>query len=141
MLHKDLKLSLGLLFLRWGLGIYLTMLAVDKIFWPGDAVRFFAEFYAISIGHSGIMLLGAVELVVGLLLALGMHKTIVYGLGLTSQLLALLASFGQLGRPFEPNNVFIACLPALFGFFTLFLLRDLDTLWSLGKKRNLFYTE
>lgn len=84
------------------------------------------------------MMLGACEMVLSLFMILGFHKTITYGLGLGVHTFATIASYRQFLSPFGDNNIFIAAIPVLFAFITLFILRDLDTLWTLGKKKSLF---
>ena len=84
------------------------------------------------------MMLGACELALSLFLILGFYKTITYGLGLMLHALTTLAGYRELLSPFGQHQFFVASIPILFAFIVLFLLRDFDTLWTLGKKKSLF---
>lgn len=137
-MQRNAKLLRGLFLLRLGLGIFLLMWGLDKLMEPDVALKVFSHFYFINLNSSVIMLIGAVEIVLSLLIILGYYKTVTYGLGLTVHAASTISSYNELMSPFGNNHLFIAAVPILFAFITLFLLRDLDNLWTLGKKKSLF---
>ncbi len=137
-MQRNTKLLRGLFLLRIGLGIFLLMWALDKIIVPEAALKVFSHFHSLSLSPSMVILIGACELVLSLLIILGFHKTLTYGAGLAVHTVSTLASYRQLLSPFGDNHLFIAAIPILFAFIALFLLRDFDTLWTLGRKKFLF---
>lgn len=137
-MQRNAKLLRGLFLLRIGLGIFLLLWGFDKIIAPEIAIKIFAHFYYMKLGVSAVMLIGAVEIVLSLLMILGFYKTLTYGLGLAVHAASTLSSFRELLSPFGDNHRYIAAIPILFAFITLFLLRDLDTMWTLGKRKSLF---
>lgn len=136
--QKNSNLVWGLLLLRLGLGIFLAMWSVDKLAEPDIAQHVFSQLYLVNINSSIVMIIGAVELVLSLLIVFGMYKTVTYGLGLLVHTASTIAAYEHLLEPFGKNHLIIATIPVLFAFLTLFLLRDLDTKFALGKKKSLF---
>lgn len=128
----------GLWFLRLGLGIFLLLWALDKIVSPLSTVEIFQQLYSLSISPSIVMIIGSLELTLSLLVILGMYRTFSYGAGLLIQLSCTVAHYPQLFDPFGKNHLYIAELPLLFAFFALFVVRNFDTQWALGKRNNLF---
>ncbi len=137
-MQRNAKLLWALFLLRLGLGLFLLLWGLDKIIAPEIAVMVFSRFYYVDIGISAAMLIGALEIVLSLLMILGFYRTITYGLGLLVHTISTLSTLRELLSPFGPNHLFIAGIPILFAFLTLFLLRDFDTLWTLGKRKSLF---
>lgn len=138
MIQKNERILWGLFILRFGLSIFLAMWAIDKLVMPATTVEIFKHFYLLDINASIAMLIGAVELVLSLLIFLGMYKTATYGLGLVVHLVSTVASYEYLMDPFGRNHLFIASIPVLFAFITLFLCRETDTKLTLGKKKSIF---
>jgi putative oxidoreductase len=63
----------------------------------------------------------------------GVFKRYTYGAVLVLHAISTLASFGKYVAPFEGNNLlFFAAWPMLAACFTLYTLRDADTLWTFG---------
>lgn len=137
-MQRNTRLLRGLFLLRFGLGIFLLMWALDKLIAPEIALKVFSHFYFTNVSPSMIMLIGAVQLVLSLLIIFGFYKTLTYGLGLVVHTVSTCATYKELLSPFGENHLFIAAVPILFAFIALFLLRDFDTLWTLGKKKSLF---
>jgi putative oxidoreductase len=132
------NIAWGLLLLRLGLGIFVILCSIDKFISPVSTIHFFSQYYGLDINASIGMLLGAVQLVLGLFMLLGMYKFFTYGLGFFLQALSTILIFRNLPTLFGENHLFILSCPILFSFLTLFLLRDLDTKLTLGKKKTLF---
>jgi putative oxidoreductase len=137
-MQKHTSLIWGLFCLRIGLGLFLALWAVNKLVAAELSVDMFSRLYFININTSVVMILGAIELVLSLLLILGMNKTVTYGLGLLIHTASTIAHIQFLTAPFGKNQLFIATIPILFAFIALFLMRHLDTKWILGRKKSLF---
>lgn len=138
MVRRTSNISLALFLLRFGLGLFLILWAINAIVAPDITVAFFARFYHINLYQSVAMIMGALELVLGLLFVLGMYKTWTYALALGIHSIATLATFQELLSPFGVNIIYVAHVPILFSFISLFLLRHLDNKWALSKKPKMF---
>jgi hypothetical protein len=69
---------------------------------------------------------------------LGIYKNITYGLCLVIQVISTITALREIFSPFGPNIYFVAEIPILCAFITLFLLRNLDNRWTLSKKPKMF---
>ncbi len=125
------RLSMALLVLRIGLGVFLLLWSIDKLVAPEGMVAIYQFFYGINITIKTAYVAGALELLLSLAIILGFLKTYSYGLGLVLHAISTIASYQQLLHPFGGNHLFIAALPVLAAFITLFLLRQQDNLWAL----------
>lgn len=132
------NIAWGLFLLRFGLGLYLALWSVDKFVEPNISVIDYSHFYMIHVNTSVVMLIGAMELVLSLFFLLGMYKTLTYGLSLMIHMISSLFIYHKLMWPFGEEHFFIANLPIFFSFLTLFLLRELDSKLTLGKKKTIF---
>ncbi|MDZ7750625.1 MAG: hypothetical protein U5S82_02930 [Gammaproteobacteria bacterium] len=129
------RLELSLLFLRLTVFLVMFMWTVDKFVNPGHAAAVFESFYRIP-GLEAVVLYGiaAAEMVLLLLFVSGVLKTYTYGVVLVLHGISTLSSFKQYLAPFEGSHLlFFAAWPMLAACFALFVLRDEDRLWSLGK--------
>lgn len=123
-----------LFILRLGLGVFVLLFGVDKLVAPDVAASVYADFYGMDISTVLIYAAGVLEAVLGAAVLLGLWKTLSYGLALVLHAVSTLATYRELLAPFGENHLFLAALPVLAGFITLFLLRRYDTRWSLGNK-------
>ena len=131
-------LSLSLLLLRFGVFVVMFAWTVDKFVRPEHAAKVFASFYFIEgLGNLPVYLIGAAEMLLLLAFLAGMRKCITYGLVLLLHGISTLSSFRQYLNPFEGANLlFFAAWPMLAACFTLYLLRDMDTLWACASRRG-----
>ncbi len=112
------RVRLPLFLLRIGVFIVMLMWTLDKFIHPGHAAGVFKKFYSIGgISPTMFSVIGAAELV---LLVGFLHA------------ISTLASYQQYLAPFD-NLLFFAAWPMLAACITLYLLRDLDTLWAMQK--------
>lgn len=133
------NVSLGLFFLRLGLGIYLILLACQKLFAPLLMLVPIENFYGLHVSASLVMIIGAIELSLALFFILGIHRTLTYGAAFFVQLVTFFLSLNDISKPFLPNNFFVVSLPLLMAFLALFIARKDDIRWALGKKHMMFY--
>ncbi len=129
------ELPVALLILRFGLGAFLLSFGIDKLIAPATTVEVMAHFYGLAISHGMVLAAGALEILLGLAFLAGLWKTLSYGLGLLLHAVSTLATYRELLSPFGANHLYLAAIPVLAAFVTLFLLRRHDTLtlWSAGE--------
>ena len=125
------RTGLALLILRVGLGVFLLLWSIDKLVEPESTVRIFEHFYFIPLNPILAQVTGLAELLLSVCIILGFRKTISYGLGMSLHAVSTISTYDQLLSPFGKNHLFIAGLPVLAAFVTLFLLRKQDRLLSI----------
>ncbi|MGM0633849.1 MAG: hypothetical protein ACQETO_11850 [Pseudomonadota bacterium] len=133
-LSETERLQWSLFLLRAGVFIVMFMWTLDKFVNPGHAAAIFESFYMIS-GMGGIILytIAAVEMVLILAFLAGLWKTWTYGAVMVLHGISTLSSWNQYLNAFD-NLLFFAAWPMLAACIALFLLRDSDTRWTLGKQ-------
>ena len=129
------RLAISLLALRIGVAIVMLAWSIDKLVRPEHAAGVFGSFYAMpGLGEPVFYALGALQLLVVLAFLAGAWRTWTYGAVLAMHTVSTLSSFRQYLNPFEgPNLLFFAAWPMLAACVALFLLRDQDTLWRIGR--------
>lgn len=129
----EARIAPALLLLRVGVFVVMLMWTLDKFVNPRHTAKVFGFFYAIGgLGNGIIYGLGAAELVLILAFLLGFHKRFTYGAVLLFHGISTLASFRQYLAPWT-NLLFFAAWPMLAACFTLYTLRDFDTLGVLDR--------
>jgi uncharacterized membrane protein YphA (DoxX/SURF4 family) len=124
--------------LRVSLGVFLLLWGVEKFVIPTSTVRIWDKFYGVALGASLVPLVGAVESAVALAIVVGLWRRVSYGVGLLVTAVSVLSSWRQLIDPWglrsggSPNHLFLAGVPVLAGFVTLYLLRARDR-WTLDE--------
>lgn len=127
------RVRLPLFLLRVGVFIVMLMWTLDKFIHPGHAAGIFKKFYSIGgISPTMFSVIGAAELVLLVGFVTGTAKRFTYGVVLLLHAISTLASYRQYLAPFD-NLLFFAAWPMLAACITLYLLRDLDTLWAMQK--------
>ncbi|MBI4180048.1 DoxX family membrane protein [bacterium] len=124
------KLEIGLFVLRLGLGSFLLLWSVDKLVEPETTTKIFGHFYHLTIPANVAVVVGVLECLLSLAIMAGLWKTWTYGLGLALHAVSTISTYEQLLSPFGKNHLFIAALPVLAAFVTLFILRESDTFCS-----------
>lgn len=127
------RLGWSLLFLRCGVFIVMLMWTLDKFVQAEHSAKVFEHFYGMGgLGKELFFLLGAAELVLVFAFMAGVYKRYTYGLILPLHAVSTFSAYKQYLDPFN-NLLFFAAWPMLAACLTLYLLRDLDTRFSLGK--------
>lgn len=126
------ELPMALFILRIGLGVFLLLWSIDKMVAPEQTVKIFQHFYRTPLPTGLAPAVGAIEAAPSLALLAGLWKTWTYGAALALHAIATVSTWKQLLAPFGENHLFIAAIPVLAAFVTLFLLRREDTLFALG---------
>lgn len=131
------KLAQALLFLRLSVFLVMLMWTLDKFIQPDHAIRIYEHFYFLGgFGKNLMMAFGLVELVILTGFLLGVMKAWTYGAVLAFHSVSTLSSFKLYLTPFGdgPNLLFFAAWPMLAACYTLFILRDQDTLLTISEK-------
>lgn len=133
----DLKnrVSASLIWLRYGVFVVFLAWTLDKVVNPGHASSVFQGFYGISFpGNSILFGLAFLELVVILAFLAGLWKAWTYGFVLVFHGISTVSSYEQYIPHYgaDVNLLFFAAWPMLAACWVLFVLRDLDTRWTLS---------
>lgn len=132
-MHKRLAISLFLL--RVGVFIVMAAWTTDKFVNPSHAAGIFDKFYAIpGVGSALIWGLAVVEMIVVFAFVAGLRRRLTYGAILLLHGVSTLSAFRQYLTPFEGAHLlFFAAWPMLAACMALYLLRDHDNLFTLGR--------
>lgn len=130
MLKIRVRIALSLLLLRLSVFLVMLMWTLDKFVNPEHAGKVFENFYSIGgLGKNIFMLIGGLELLSLLAFVSGSFKRWSYGLVLLLHGISTFSSFPQYLNPFN-HLLFFAAWPMLAACIALYLLRDLDTLFT-----------
>jgi len=125
------RVSRSLVWLRYGVFLVMLMWTLDKYFNPGHASAVFKNFYGLSLpANSFLYAIATIELIIILGFVLGILKTWTYGAVLILHGISTLSSYPKYLDPFN-SLLFFAAWPMLAACYVLFVLRDLDTHWTL----------
>ncbi|MGR0278061.1 hypothetical protein ACUM5Y_03320 [Marinomonas dokdonensis] len=129
------KLEWSLFGLRLGVFIVFLMWTLDKFVNPGHAAVVMKVFYSVpNLSENIAYLLGAAQLALVISFLIGFQKRWATLIILIMHLSSTLVSFGRYMDPWGPSNLlFFAAWPMLAATITLYLLREYDTKFSLGK--------
>ncbi|VAW01965.1 hypothetical protein MNBD_ALPHA08-951 [hydrothermal vent metagenome] len=130
--------ALGMVILRLGLAWFLFVWAVNKILAPEQYQKIWGFFHGIDIGATAPYIMGGLQIVICLAIALGLWRTISYGLGFAMHAVTTAVIFPSLIAPFVIENGFptnrnqAIALTVFAAFAALWLLRKRD-FWSLDE--------
>jgi len=127
--------KVALFFLRFSVFLVFLVWSVDKLVRPEHASLVFQNFYKLpSFGPLASYALGAGQILLSFTFLLGICKRYTYGAVFVLHLISTVSSYRQYWQPYENVNIlFFAALPMLAACFALFVMRDQDTLLTLGK--------
>ncbi len=128
------RVSVTLLVLRIAVFLVMLIWTIDKFVRPSHAISVYEHFYFLGgLGPAIIYSIGIAELLLLIGFVIGFAPRVTYGLVLLLHAFSTFSSFRQYFHPFEgPNILFFAAWPMLGACFTLYYLRDLDTLFRLA---------
>ncbi|QEM84078.2 hypothetical protein E4T21_12590 [Halomonas binhaiensis] len=132
-------LKTSLLSLRLGVFVVLFVWTLDKFLDPAHGSRVFDTFFGIEgIGNIAIHALGGLELILVLAFVSGSFKRISYGLVLMLHGITTLVTIPSMVTDPFGNLLFFAAFPMLAACWTLYVMRDHDTLLTVkrGKSSN-----
>jgi putative oxidoreductase len=128
------RVGVTLLVLRVTVFLVMLIWTIDKFVRPSHAASVYEHFYFIGgLGPMIVYAIAAAELLLLIGFVIGFAPGVTYGLVLLLHAVSTFSSFRQYLHPFEgPNILFFAAWPMLAACFTLYYLRDLDTLFRFG---------
>jgi hypothetical protein len=134
-IDESKRLRLCLLSLRIGVFIVFFMWTIDKFVNPNHTAGVFKRFYLIEGLENNIAyILGALQLILVLGFILGIKKRLTYGSLLLLHSISTLSTWEKYLDPWGPRNLlFFTAIPMLAAIFTLYNLRDSDTLFTFKK--------
>lgn len=122
------KIAQALLSLRLGVFVVMFVWALDKFVNPEHSAKVFEHFYKLSdVSAQSFSILAALQLVLVFAFLLGIQQRISYGLVFLLHSVSTLSSWQMYIDAFN-NLLFFAAWPMLAACFTLYYLRDMDTL-------------
>lgn len=123
------RLPLALLGIRVSLVIVMGVWVADKfVNWPHTA-KVFEHFYGIAgLGETTAYVLGGLQGLVLLAFAVGYRQRLSYGLIAVMHTVSTLSSWQQYLEPWPGNLLFFAAWPMLAACWTLYALREADTI-------------
>jgi hypothetical protein len=125
------RLQWALLILRITVFIVMFVWILDKFFHPEHTMKVLKGFYNInSFGETIIYTMGAVQMILMLAFLAGIKKSVTYGIVLILHTISTLAAYKLYIDVFN-NLLFFAAWPMLGACITLYLLRTVDTKFSL----------
>ncbi len=128
------RLQLSLFVLRISVFVVMLFWSLSKLLDPEAAAGLFESFYYIGgMSASFINAIAVMQLAIEVAFVLGLARFWTYGFILITHGVSTLASWQQYLDPFN-HMMFLAAVPMLGACLALFLLRDHDTLFSLGRK-------
>ncbi|WAJ71694.1 hypothetical protein [Catenovulum adriaticum] len=128
------SIQISLFALRLGVFIVMFVWMIDKFINPSHNIAIFKSFYAIDgLSISLTYVIGIVQAILVFSFLAGFKKRISYGLIFILHGASTLFSFPRYLEPFD-NMLFFAAWPMWAACFALYLLRDLDTLFTVRAK-------
>lgn len=134
-MQTDNRLTFSLLMLRVTVALVMLVWIFDKFLNPQHAATVYEKFYLLSgLGSSVIYAIGAVEIVIVVAFLIGYMKRISYGIVLLLHAISTVSSYKQYLAPYSGSNIlFFAAWPMLAACLALYLMRDQDVVWTIGK--------
>jgi len=130
------RIANALLLLRLGVFIVMIMWTLDKFINPEHSGAVFENFYGIDgLSEATFMVIGLLQLVVVLSFAAGFMKRYSYGIILILHSISTFSSWQQYLDAFN-NLLFFAAWPMLAACMVLYMLRDMDTRWTIDDRGN-----
>jgi len=129
------NLPKGLFILRWSIVLFLIPWVLDKFTSPEHTAGVFKSFYFIKeLPEMGSYIIGVFWALLLLAFALGIKKRISYGLVMLFHGVAVVTTIPRM-IPYTENFVmlFLAAIPTLGGMILLYLMREHDTIGTIGK--------
>ncbi|MEM6650743.1 MAG: hypothetical protein AAF603_10885 [Pseudomonadota bacterium] len=132
-----LKTSLAVM--RYTLAAFLSVWVLDKFLQPDRTADIWSYFYMVdNLPAFGSYAVGTIQAIALVAFILGVFKFLSYGFWMISHGLGTLLSYNIILDPYTDQNIlFWAAFPVLGAFIALFLLREEDTLFTLGKSSAL----
>lgn len=133
-MSDERRIQAALLTMRWATAAFLLVWAIDKIVSPKHAQAVFAKYYLLQdASHALLVTAGLAQVAVILAFAAGWLRAWSYGAVLLMHLVSTASTLPHLLMPWAQGSqlLFWAAVPVLAAMLALFVLRDLDRLFSI----------
>ena len=128
------KLQWGLFSLRIGIAVVFLAWTIDKIVNYSHNSGMIKHYYFVEVSQPILLAIGIAELVLILLFIAGKFKNVTYALILVFHLVTTIASAKRLLPPYVIHQLlYFGSIPMLAACICLYLNRESDTLFTLGK--------
>lgn len=129
------NLPKGLVITRIGIVLFLLPWVLDKFTSPAHTAKVFSHFYKIGdVGVNASYAIGVLWALLLLAFAIGFKKRISYGLVLLFHGVTTVTTIPAMIPYTEKfNMLFLAAIPTLGAMILLYLMRDHDTIGTIGK--------
>ena len=144
-MNQTRKIEIALLIIRLTAAIFMGLWASLKFIRPEWTQNIFQGSYKIEvllfflapISIQFVYVLGVIQIIIVPAFALGLWRTWTYGLMMLMSAAGVLGSLGSYMSYFNyPKNLMLTAIPTLGALIALFILRDLDNLFSLSAKKR-----
>lgn len=137
------KIEIALLVIRLTCAVFLGLWATLKFHRPEWTQNIFKGAYRLSeLGLETLppevsYTLGGIQIIIVLAFAAGMFRFWTYGLMMLMSAAGVIGSFSSLLTYYNyPRNLMLTSIPTLGALIALFILRDMDNLFSLSARRK-----
>lgn len=132
------RLATCLFLLRLGIAAVMLMWTIDKFVNPEHAAKVFEKFYKMpGVGATIMYAIGGVQMAVILAFLAGVWKRFSYAIIGILHAISTVSSIPNYLDPWTyPNLLFFAALPMLAACWTVWSLRDYDTILSWDASRR-----
>lgn len=135
-LPENQRIATALLLLRLGVFIVMIIWTLDKFVNPQHSAAVFENFYGLGgLSDTAFMFIGLLQLLLVLAFVAGFMKRISYGIVLLLHSASTLSSWQQYLDAFN-NLLFFAAWPMLAACIALYMLRDLDTRFTVDDRHR-----
>lgn len=125
------KIAWSLLSLRLGVFVVMAVWTVDKFTDTAHAAKVFGKFYAMpNMEFNTLTMIATLQAAIVIAFLLGYKKRFSYGAVFAMHLVSTLSSWQMY---LDLKLLFFAAWPMLAACFTLYLLRNLDTKFTISK--------
>ncbi|MEL6364020.1 MAG: hypothetical protein AAFR11_04190 [Pseudomonadota bacterium] len=129
------RLPIALAVLRYSIAAFFAVWAIEKFVKPEVTGRIWSHFYKIEgIGEIASYAIGSVQLAVIVLFVLGLFRFWTYGALMVMHAVSTFSTWEHLIDPYGKNHLFWAGVPTLAAIVALWLMREEDTLGTLGNR-------
>ena len=137
---QDRRIEIALLIIRITAAIFMGLWATLKFHHPEWQRNIFEGAYNISfftVTDNLSYFLGTVQIIIILAFVSGFMRTWTYGLVMLMSAAGVLGSLGSFMTYYNyPKNLMLTSIPTLGALMALFILRDMDNLFSLSGRKH-----
>ncbi len=139
-MKQERRIEIALLVIRVTAAIFLGLWATLKFHRPEWQRNIFEGSYNISfftVTDNLSYFLGGIQIIIVLAFVSGFMRTYTYGLVMLMSAAGVIGSLGSFLTYYNyPKNLLLTSIPTLGALIALFILRDMDNLFSMSAKKK-----